>query len=160
MPDRHIWLVGACALLSVAYMLPSLIGVVRHGEAASRLVVINLLLGWTVVGWVVALALACRARHPRIAASTTSPDWTPWLPGRPEAAAFPAAALGTYAEGTYLVSENGSARTWAVCRAGRWGIAYELDGVQRTAAWVDSSDVPVGVLAYALEPCPPTKGHA
>ena len=160
MPDRHVWLVGACALFSVAYILPSLIGVVRHGEAASRLVIINLLLGWSVVGWVAALVLACRARDPRMPAPTTSPDWTPWLPGRPEAAAYPAAALGTYAEGTYLVSESGSARTWAVCRAGRWGIAYELDGVQRTAAWVDSSDVPVGVLAHALEPCPPTKGRA
>jgi hypothetical protein len=31
-------------------------------------------------------------------------------------------------------------------------VAYELDGVQRVGVWVDSSDIPVDVLAHALEP--------
>ena len=48
------------------------------------------------------------------------------------------------------ISEHGDARTWAVCTGGRWGIAFELDGIQRTAAWVDTSDVPLDVLAHAL----------
>jgi Superinfection immunity protein len=157
MVDREIWLVGACALLSVAYVLPSLIGVVRHGTGASRIVGINVFLGWSLIGWIWALFLACRAPQAPIAATPASAEWIPWLPGRPEAADAPAGSPNTYADGTYLISESGAARTWAVCRAGRWGIAYELDGIQRTAAWVDSSDIPVGVLAHALEPCPPTK---
>lgn len=159
-PDRHLWLVAVCALLSVVYVLPSLIGLVSHGAAASRLVTINLLLGWTVIGWTWAFALACRSRRPGSAVTLASAEWVPWLPGRPEAADLAVGAPGTYADGTYLISERGAARTWAVCRDGRWGIAYELDGIQRTAGWVDSSDIPIGVLAHALEPCPPTKGHA
>jgi len=160
MPDRQIWLVGACALLSVLYVLPSLIGVVRHGPSAARLVVINVLLGWTVCGWIWALALACSRPRRHTAAPISAPEWTPWLPGRPEAVTAPSAASGCYADGTYLVSEHGTARTWAVCRDGRWGIAYELDGVQRTGDWVDSTDIPFGVLAHALQSCPPTRDRA
>jgi len=160
MPDRHLWLVGVCALLSVAYVLPSLIGVVRHGTRSSRLVAINLLLGWSVVGWIWALVLACRPPRPHTVSTAVAPDWTPWLPGRPEAADVPVGAAETYTDGTYLMSERGTAQTWAICRSGRWGVAYELDGIQRTAAWVDTSDIPVGILAHALAPCPPTKGRA
>jgi hypothetical protein len=157
MHDRHVWLVGACALLSVIYILPSLIGVVRHGAESLRLVLINLLLGWTLVGWAWALALACRRPRVRTTPAVAAPDWTPWLPGRPEAPAPTYAAPDCYADGTYLISERGAARTWAICGAGRWGIAYELDGIQRTGAWVDSSDIPVAVLAYALDRCPATR---
>src|SRR5215213_9701524 len=104
MPDRHLWLVGACALLSVLYVMPSLIGVVRHGGGASRLVGINLLLGWSLLGWIWALVLACRAPRLRQAIPTASPDWTPWLPGRPKAPDLAVGTPGTYTDGTYLIS--------------------------------------------------------
>jgi hypothetical protein len=149
-------LVGACALLSVGYMVPSLIGVVRHGDAASRIVGVNVFLGWTFIGWIWAFVMACRAPQPRRPLRPASPEWTPWLPGRPEAVKHVGGSR-TYVDGTYLVSECGVARTWAICRDGRWGIAYELDDIQRTGAWVDSSDIPIGVLAHALEP---SQGYA
>jgi hypothetical protein len=152
MHDRHIWLVGACALLSVGYILPSLIGLVRYGERAARLVVINVLLGWTLVGWVVGLVCACRPRHIEPGSPVPTPGWTPWWPGRPEAVELSSAAPACYADGTYLISECDAAQTWAIRRGGRWGVAYELDGVQRVGVWVDSSDIPVDVLAHALEP--------
>jgi hypothetical protein len=152
MHDRHIWLVGACALLLVGYLLPSLIGLVRYGERAARVVVINVLLGWTLVGWVVALACVCRPRRIEPESPVPPPGWTPWWPGRPEAVESSSATPGCYADGSYLISECGTAQTWAICRDGRWGLAYELDGVQRTGVWVDSSDIPVDVLAHALEP--------
>lgn len=42
------------------YVLPSLIAGRRHVPNAGSVAVINLLLGWTLVGWVVALAMAVR----------------------------------------------------------------------------------------------------
>ncbi len=144
---QQIQIVAGCALASVFYMLPTLLAVIRRSPGALRIFLLNLCLGWTLAGWVCALQLACRGH---VTVSRTAEEWAPWMPGRPEAALSLPAGRSTYVDGSYLVSEHGSARTWAVCSAGRWGVAYELDGLQRTAAWVDSSDVPLDVLAHAL----------
>jgi len=50
----------------VAYFLPSVIALLRRREVSSVawVVIINVLLGWTLVGWVVALALALRPPRP------------------------------------------------------------------------------------------------
>jgi hypothetical protein len=144
---HQILLVTASAVVAATYVLPTLIAVVRPGRDAWRVLVINVCLGWTIIGWVVALRVASRpARH----APPACASWSPWSPGRPEAARGLPAAPSTYLDGTYLISEDGDARTWAICAGGRWGIAYELAGVQRTGAWVDTSDVPVDILAHAL----------
>ncbi|MDR3402843.1 MAG: superinfection immunity protein [Chthoniobacter sp.] len=51
-------LFGAIVLLSIfLYFLPSIIG--RHKTNAFAIFVLNLFLGWTFVGWVVALVWAC-----------------------------------------------------------------------------------------------------
>jgi uncharacterized membrane protein YqaE (UPF0057 family) len=44
-----------CALL---YFLPSLVAYQRHGNAPA-IFIMNLLLGWTFLGWVAALVWAC-----------------------------------------------------------------------------------------------------
>jgi hypothetical protein len=50
-------------LLSIAsYWLPAIVAWVRHVPNAGSVTVINGFLGWTVVGWIVALAMACRSR--------------------------------------------------------------------------------------------------
>lgn len=51
----------------LAYWAPSIVLAFRHGRVPSpgAVIVINALLGWTFVGWVVALAMACRS-HPRV----------------------------------------------------------------------------------------------
>ena len=43
------------------YFLPSIIGAVRKVPNIGSVVVINFFLGWTLVGWVVALAMAARS---------------------------------------------------------------------------------------------------
>jgi hypothetical protein len=131
---------------SIIYMAPTLIGVARLSPAVGRITWINTCLGWTVVGWLVALEIACRRQTP---SGPPAKEWSRWSPGCPERP-ISAASPSTYVDGSYLISATGEARTWAVCEQGRWGIAFELDGVQRTASWVDTSDVPIEVLALAL----------
>ncbi len=63
-------LVTATVLSSVAaasaalYLLPVLLGWARHVPDLGAVAVINVLLGWTLVGWVIALALALRSVRP------------------------------------------------------------------------------------------------
>lgn len=47
------------AALVALYLLPTLIGLVRGPRNYGSLVIVNVLLGWTFIGWVVALAMAC-----------------------------------------------------------------------------------------------------
>jgi hypothetical protein len=44
----------------VAYRLPTLVAVVRHAPDLAAVVIINVLLGWCVFGWVLAMVLAVR----------------------------------------------------------------------------------------------------
>ena len=40
------------------YMLPTIVAVIRHARNIGPIVVINVLLGWSIFGWVAALASA------------------------------------------------------------------------------------------------------
>jgi hypothetical protein len=51
--------------ITVAYWAPSIVAVWRRVPNTGSVVVINLLLAWTVIGWIVALAMACRSK-PRL----------------------------------------------------------------------------------------------
>jgi hypothetical protein len=44
------------------YFLPAIVALTRHVRNQASVIVINLFLGWTFIGWVVALAMACRTR--------------------------------------------------------------------------------------------------
>jgi hypothetical protein len=44
------------------YFLPAIVAVTRKVRNQGSVVVINAFLGWTFIGWVVALAMACRTR--------------------------------------------------------------------------------------------------
>ncbi|MBV6635499.1 MAG: superinfection immunity protein [Mameliella sp.] len=48
----------ALTILIAVYMLPTFVGAARGARNMGAIVVINLLLGWTLLGWVVALAMA------------------------------------------------------------------------------------------------------
>jgi hypothetical protein len=57
---------GAAALFGVIvligfYFLPTIVALTRKVTDKGSVVVINFFLGWTLVGWVVALAMACRS---------------------------------------------------------------------------------------------------
>jgi len=56
-----IVLVGAwvTAVITIGYMLPYAIAVTRRLPNYSGIGLLNLLLGWTVIGWIVALVMAC-----------------------------------------------------------------------------------------------------
>jgi len=45
----------------VIYFLPTIIGVERRHQSAGGITVLNLLLGWTGLGWIIALVWACSA---------------------------------------------------------------------------------------------------
>jgi hypothetical protein len=47
------------------YLLPCLIGCARRAPDIGAIAVIDILLGWTFIGWVVALAMAFRSAPPR-----------------------------------------------------------------------------------------------
>lgn len=52
------------SLLVALYLIPVMVGVARHAPDLGAIAVINILLGWTFVGWVLALALAMRSARP------------------------------------------------------------------------------------------------
>ena len=52
------------AVLFVMYWLPTLIALVRRSPAAKGVAVVNFFLGWTIVGWVVALLMALASFPP------------------------------------------------------------------------------------------------
>lgn len=51
------------AVLTVGYMLPWMIAALRGKSNHWAVMVLNLLLGWTLVGWVVALVMAVNSHN-------------------------------------------------------------------------------------------------
>jgi TRAP-type mannitol/chloroaromatic compound transport system permease small subunit len=47
-------------LLIALYFIPTIVAVTRKVTNQASVAVINVFLGWTLIGWVVALAMACR----------------------------------------------------------------------------------------------------
>jgi ABC-type transport system involved in multi-copper enzyme maturation permease subunit len=55
----HVLIAWAFALLTLLYFLPWAIAASRYKSNSLAIMLINLLLGWTFIGWVVALVMAC-----------------------------------------------------------------------------------------------------
>jgi hypothetical protein len=76
------WLVFAVILniLVVLYLLPTLVALIRHVRNVGSIAVINVFLGWSFYGWVVALALACQHvdKPPRLPHPTAPPTLVRW----------------------------------------------------------------------------------
>jgi hypothetical protein len=53
------WIV---AVLTGLYMLPWAIAATRNLGNHVAIALINFLFGWTIIGWVIALVMACRAK--------------------------------------------------------------------------------------------------
>lgn len=51
------------AVLTVGYLLPWAVAATRGKTNAGAIGWINLLLGWTLIGWIVALVMACGAHQ-------------------------------------------------------------------------------------------------
>jgi hypothetical protein len=54
---------SALLVVLALYFLPSIVAVARKVTHQGSVIVINLFLGWTFIGWVVALAMAFRTRQ-------------------------------------------------------------------------------------------------
>jgi hypothetical protein len=52
------------ALLTAGYLLPWAIAVLRDLHTHVSVLLVNLLLGWTVIGWIVALVMSLRRLRP------------------------------------------------------------------------------------------------
>ncbi len=52
------------ALLTFLYMLPWAIAATRGKQDSMMIAVINFFLGWSIVGWIVALVMACSSNPP------------------------------------------------------------------------------------------------
>ena len=53
----------AWIILALLYFTPSLIALHRKVSSYASVIVINVFLGWTFIGWVAALAMAVRTVH-------------------------------------------------------------------------------------------------
>jgi Superinfection immunity protein len=50
------------------YFAPTITVLARKVPNRGSVIVVDLLLGWTVIGWVVAVAMACRSKPPAVQA--------------------------------------------------------------------------------------------
>jgi hypothetical protein len=46
-------------LVAIPYFIPSIVAISRGMHNKGSIIVVNVFLGWTLIGWVVALAMAC-----------------------------------------------------------------------------------------------------
>ena len=56
---------GVILLLLILYFLPSIIAMVKSKSNTAAILVLNLFLGWTIIGWIVALVWAVSANNIR-----------------------------------------------------------------------------------------------
>jgi hypothetical protein len=54
---------GIAAILFIPYFLPSIIALIRRSNNAGGIFLLNLLLGWTFIGWIVSLVWAIASRN-------------------------------------------------------------------------------------------------
>lgn len=57
--EHAILLMAAAILVPIIYGLPTYIAYRREHDQKLPIAIINVFLGWTLIGWVVALAMAC-----------------------------------------------------------------------------------------------------
>lgn len=65
--------VGLLVILVALYFVPSLVAYLRKVPNMGSVVVINAFLGWTVIGWVAALAMAARTVPQNFVTTTKRP---------------------------------------------------------------------------------------
>jgi hypothetical protein len=70
MPNVVPWVAWVIAALTCGYMLPWAVAVQRRVQVNYVILLVDLLTGWTTVGWVVALVMALTMRTPEQAATT------------------------------------------------------------------------------------------
>lgn len=72
---RRLWDMAALFVLAaVLYFAPTIVVAARKKSNGGSVLVVNLFLGWTLVGWVVALAMACGKAEPRLSSADVADE--------------------------------------------------------------------------------------
>lgn len=66
-----------CAIVLFCYFIPTLVAAIRGHQQALAIFVLNLLLGWSGLGWVLALIWACTAVHKQPSAQWSGVEGKP-----------------------------------------------------------------------------------
>ena len=88
MNDQSVSGIVGLGIAVLVYFLPSIVAFSRHKMNPGAAMVVNLFLGWTLIGWVVALAMAAGGltREQAFGASRTEPQFSAdrqwWWNGR------------------------------------------------------------------------------
>jgi len=69
-------LIVVVLILAILYFIPTIVATNRKVTNTGSVFVINLLLGWSLIGWVVALAMAVKSKTPQVVV-VTSPNALP-----------------------------------------------------------------------------------
>lgn len=85
--------VGSIVLGLGVYLVPTIVALVRKAPNTASIAAINVLLGWSLIGWVVSLAMALRSTTPNNSGPVTvnqfvsgpTPPYGTWEPPRPPA---------------------------------------------------------------------------
>jgi uncharacterized membrane protein len=57
---------GMVSLFVIFYFIPTIVAAIRDVKALGQVTVVNLFLGWTFIGWVVALTMAYREKKEKL----------------------------------------------------------------------------------------------
>ena len=76
----HLVIAWVLAVLTGLYLLPWAVAATRNRSNVAAIALINVFLGWTVVGWVVALVMACGSDRPVILVQAYAPPALPHAP--------------------------------------------------------------------------------
>jgi hypothetical protein len=75
----HLVIAWLAAVLSVGYLLPWAIGATRNRTNCVATALVNFFLGWTLIGWVIALVMACGSEPRQPVVVQAFPQ--PYVPG-------------------------------------------------------------------------------
>lgn len=77
----HIVIAWISAVGTLGYLLPWAIAATRNRRNVASVALIDLLLGWSLIGWVVALVMACGSDQPLVVVQHSyGPPPQPWRP--------------------------------------------------------------------------------
>jgi T4 superinfection immunity protein len=92
--DAHIALAWVCTVLTLGYLLPWAVAATRRKSNSAAIGLLTFFAGWTAIGWLIALVMACMAEPVQgvyvglpaaylpVAAMSTPPGWYPDGTGR------------------------------------------------------------------------------
>lgn len=77
----HVVIAWISAVGTLGYMLPWAIAATRNRRNVASVALIDLFLGWSLIGWVVALVMACGSDSPLVVVQHSyAPPQLPWQP--------------------------------------------------------------------------------